>query len=143
MTINDDNEKFVRWQGLTLSQLTQAISVVLGLAVAALGFDVTLLMNEKFVPIACQKWLFSTALLALLGSVVSGVWCVINRLLDFRNTMKVVRDSDSSEKFEARVLAARLGQHTWSLFWWQIGTFGFGILCTVAVVADAYLSKLL
>lgn len=139
----EDNEKFVRWQGLTISQLTQAVSVVLGLAVAALGFDVTLLMNEKFTPVSWQKCLFGVALLALLLSVAFGVWCVINRLRDFRATMKAARDDNSPEANEARALATRFGQRTWALFWWQIGTFGAGVLSTIAVVAGIYASKLL
>lgn len=139
----DDNDRFVRWQGLTISQLTQAVSVVLGLAVAALGFDVTLLMNEKFLPVGWQKCVFASALLTLLLSVGFGVWCVINRLRDFRATMKAARDGNSAEANQARALASRLGRCTWSLFWWQIGTFGLGILATVVVVAGAYGSKLL
>ena len=143
MSTNGGNEEFVRWQGVTISQLTQAVSVVLGLAVAALGFDVTLLMNREFVPVSWQKCVFAIACLALLASVGLGIWCVVNRLRDFRATMKAARDGNSAAADEARALASRLGQTTWGLFWWQIGTFGTGVVSTVAVVAGAYASKLL
>ncbi len=143
MANEGDNEKFVRWQGLTVTQLSQALSVILGLAVAALGFDVTLLMNEAFAPIGWQKCVFGLALLSLLVSVGLGVWCVINRLRDFRATMTATRSSDTQGAMDARTLATRLGKLTWGIFWWQIGTFALGILCTVAVIIGAYVSKLL
>ena len=142
MSTDEDNERFVRWQGLTISQLTQAVSVVLGFAVATLGFDVTLLMNEKFTPVSWQKCLFAVALITLLLSVAFGVGCVVNRLRDFRETMKAARGRDSTEANDARALATRLGQRTWALFWWQIGTFGAGVLFTIAVVAGINASKL-
>ena len=42
------NEKFVRWQGITIKQLTYAINLILGLSTASLGFAISLLLNDKF-----------------------------------------------------------------------------------------------
>jgi hypothetical protein len=115
---------------------------VAGLAVAALGFDVALLMNEKFLPSSWQKCVFAFALIVLVASVGAGVWCAINRLRDFRATTAVTRISNGVDASEDRILANDLGNFTWALLWWQIGTFSAGILATIVVIAALYGSKL-
>jgi hypothetical protein len=67
--INTDRKLPPNWFTPTF----QAASVVLGLAVASLGFDLTLLMNKKFAPVGWQKRVFGLALLALLVSFGFGV----------------------------------------------------------------------
>jgi len=145
MSEAEDGDSFARWQGLTIAQLTQAVSVVLGLAVAALGFDVTLLMNNDFKPASWQKCAFGGALLLLLSSIALGIWCIINRLRDFRLTMWSARDRTSNPAGAAatRAIANALGKKTWALFWGQIVTFGLGVLLTVIVVAIVHGQKLL
>lgn len=145
MSSTDDSEAFARWQGLTITQLSQAVSVVLALAVAAIGFDVTLLMNKEFVPASWQKFVFAAAVLALLVSVALGIWCIINRLRDFRLTMWAARDRENDPVGAAtsRALANGLGKKTWALFWGQICTFGLGVVLTVAVVTGVHGHKLL
>jgi len=142
MPTKGDNDAFVRWQSVTIAQLTQAVSVVLGFAVAALGFDVTLLISKDFSPTSWQKYAFSLGGFPLLASVGLGIWCIINRLRDFRATMKAAQEGSSTKANEARALAARLGKHTWALFWWQIGTFGTGIALTITVIVALNVGKL-
>lgn len=126
---------FIRWQSTTIAQLTYSVNLILGLAVAALGFQVTLLLNEKFVPMGWQKCVFGISMLALLLSIALGIWCVINRLRDFRATTKAAslreygRTEDEIRPY--RDLYTKLGETTWALFCWQIGTFGVGILFAV------------
>lgn len=144
MSSNGESDAFVRWQGFTIAQLTQAVSVVLGLAVAALGFDVNLLVNKEFLPVSWQKCAFAIALAALLLSVGIGIWCMVNRLRDFRATMAVNRKgANASDVADKRALADRLGERTWKLFWGQISTFGVGIASTVVGVVGVYGNKLL
>jgi uncharacterized membrane protein YbhN (UPF0104 family) len=138
---------FIRWQSITIAQLTYAVNLVLGLAVAALAFQVTTLLNEKFNPESWQKCAFSISLLALLASVGLGIWCVINRLRDFRATTKVARmreqKNSDAEMGPHRVLYEELGKKTWGIFWWQIGTFGVGVLLLVLGIAGSVSQKLL
>src|SRR3989344_1899197 len=91
MANTNEDKSFVRWQGITISQLSYAVNLILGLAVAALGFVITLLLNKEFIPVSWMKCTFSVALLSLLASIGLGIWCVVNRLRDFRATKEVAR----------------------------------------------------
>ena len=147
MANTNEDESFVRWQGITISQLGYAVNLILGLAVAALGFVITLLLNKEFIPVSWMKCTFSVALLSLLASIGIGIWCVVNRLRDFRATKEVARKREKgatdSELQPLRDLSGRLGSKTWWLFWWQIGMFGAGIALTVVGIAGVLSGKLL
>lgn len=147
MTKDDPKGSFIRWQSITIAQLTYAVNLVLGFAVAALGFQVSILLNEKFIPISWQKCAFSLSLLILLASVGFGIFCVINRLRDFRATTKVARMREAEKADEEiqphRALYKKLGERTWILFWWQIGTFGVGVLLLVLGITASLGAKLL
>lgn len=147
MPVDEPNGSFIRWQSITVAQLTYAVNLVLGFSVAVLAFQVTVLLNEKFNPASWQKCAFSISLLTLMVSVGLGIWCVINRLRDFRATTKVARMREQ-KKTDAeiethRVLYEKLGKRTWALFWWQIGTFGVGVLLLVLGIAGSVSEKLL
>ena len=146
MPDENDREAFVRWQGITISQLGQAINLILGFAVATLGFGVTLLLNKEFVPVSWQKCVFLVALISLLVSVGLGIWCIVNRLLDARATAQVARkrqkNGEDSEIQFLRELSDRLGKKTWLIFWWQIGTFGIGVLLVVVGVTGTISNKI-
>ena len=147
MPKDDPKGSFTRWQSIQIAQLTYAINLVLGLSVASLGFQITILINEKFNPISWQKCAFSVSLLFLLASVGLGIWCVINRLRDFRLTTKVARMREKGESDEDmqpyRTLYKKLGRKTWIIFWWQIGTFGVGVLLLIIGITASVSKKLL
>ena len=156
MPKDDPKGSFVRWQSITIGQLTYAINLILSFSVATLGFQVTLLLSDKFNPVSWQKCTFCLSLALLAASLVFGVWVVINRLRDFRATMKAAREREklerrdvSAEEIEKeiepyRVLYRKLGERTWCLFWWQVGTFSTGVLFTVlSVLASVNHIKLL
>ena len=42
-----------------------------------------------------------------------------------------------------RILYKKLDEKTWWLFWWQIGTFGVGMLLLVFGIGDSIYKKLL
>ncbi|MEX2282353.1 MAG: hypothetical protein WEE89_07705 [Gemmatimonadota bacterium] len=138
---------FARWQSTTAAQLTYSVNLILGLAVATLGFQVALLLNESFKPLGWQKFAVGASVLLLLVSIGFGIWCVINRLRDFRATtaaarLREGRHSDGDIQ-PLRDLYTRLGERTWGLFWWQLGTFGAGIVLTVLGVWASLSQKLL
>ena len=147
MPIDDPKGSFIRWQSITIGQLTYAINLILVFSVTTLGFQVTLLLNEKFMPFSWQKCVFFLSLILLLVSVTLGILVVINRLRDFRATTKAARKREEracEEEIEPyRVLYRKLGEKTWCLFWWQVGTFSFGALCTVLSVLASASHKLL
>ncbi|MFZ5540562.1 MAG: hypothetical protein ACOY5V_12555 [Pseudomonadota bacterium] len=86
-------------------------------------------------------------MLLLLSSIGFGIWCVINRLRDFRATTKVARMREGgrseAEMQPYRDLYTKLGNRAWALFWWQIGTFGVGILMTALALWGSISQKLL
>ena len=147
MNKNEPKGSFIRWQSTTITQLTYSVNLILGLAVGVLGFQVALLLNDKFNPIAWQKCAFSISMFLLVLSVALGIWCVINRLRDFRATAKAARMREDGKPNEDtqpyRDLYKKLGKRTWVLFWWQVGTFGVGIFFTILGVWASMSQKLL
>ena len=135
MSMDDPKGSFIRWQSIAITQLTYAINLILTFSVAALAFQITLLLNEKFNPVSWQKYGFFLSVFLLLVSGGLGMWCVINRLRAFRATAKVARMRDNGKPGEQiqpyRAFYKKLDERTWSLFWWQIGTFGTGVLLLV------------
>ena len=57
---NDNSERFVRWHQNLREHLTFLNNLILTLAVGTFGFLISLLVNENFIPISCQKNLFHT-----------------------------------------------------------------------------------
>lgn len=147
MADNEDNEKFIRWQGVTITQLSYSINLVLTFSVAALGFGVSLLLSDNFKPTICQAYAFFISLFLLLASGALGIWCTINRLWGFRATAKIThlkrKDKNHTELPDLRKLTNKLGKKTWGIFWWQIGAFSAAIFLLVSSVAfslgEAYL----
>lgn len=135
----NNDEKFIRWQGITFTQLSYSINLILTFSVAAIGFSVSLLISENFKPTSCQAYAFFLSLLLLLASGALGIWCTINRLRDFRATAKITnlkrKYGNKSELANLRELTKKLGKNTWVIFWWQIGTFSAGIFILVLSVA--------
>lgn len=84
--MGEEQEKsFVRWQGITITQLGYVSNLILGFATASLGFSLTLLRDKDFVPQSWAKRIFLLSLCAVLISIFSGIWCAINgvRLIDY------------------------------------------------------------
>jgi hypothetical protein len=129
---------FIRWQAITLKQLTYAVNLILTLSVATLGFAFSLLRDKDFRLEHSNRCLFDIASLLILISITIGIWCVVNRLRDFRITTKVSkmrRDKDEAEIAPYVALYETLGRRTWCLFLTQITLFAISIvLYTVCVV---------
>ena len=85
------DERYVRWHGLGIAQMTVAIALVSGLSVAGLGAGLSLMQSEKFVLCQPFKWLFAGSLLALLLAAFAASAAVVSRLLDFRLTARQMR----------------------------------------------------
>lgn len=139
-----DRESSVRWQGRTIEQFGYALNLILGLSVAALGYGLSLLLNDEFRRAGWQNCLFVLSLLSLLLSVLLGLWCVVNRLQDFRTTAEIARKREDEESDQnLRNLSWTLGKRTWLLLWWQIAAFAVGILLLAIAVGGVIASAVI
>jgi hypothetical protein len=133
-------ESSVRWQGRTIEQFGYALNVIFGLAIASIGYEASLILNDDIQFVGWQTCLLSISLLALVVSSCAAFWCIINRLRDFRLTAKISRKRENKENdIELEYLrkeAKGLGDFTWTLFWWQIWSFIIGVISLSIVVAS-------
>lgn len=134
-----NRESSIRWQGRTIEQFGYALNLILGLSVAVLGFESSLLLDETLNKWAgWQNCMLILSLLLMLLSVALGLACVINRLRDFRATTEIARNrEDGASELELqplRIFTRTLGERTWLLFRGQITTFSLGILLLVVAI---------
>lgn len=52
------SERYIRWQGYTISQLTFALNLFFGLSVGSLAFAFTLVKDKEFLLSGCPKYYF-------------------------------------------------------------------------------------
>ena len=147
-------ESFVRWQGITITQLGFAVNLILTFAAASLGFSLTLLKDEHFVPQRIEKVFFDSSLTLTGLSLIFGILCVIKRPCDFRQTTQIAkdrerwgRDGKTDDQIDADLEPRRqhvksLGKCTWGLFWAQVASFGLGLVALVLVFISIYRHKL-
>ena len=145
---------FIRWQSIGIAQLGYAIGLILSSATASLAFTLVLIKDQSYIPGCWGKAVMLTSMLSLIASIALGLWCVVNRLRDFRITESTARDREDLDERQAskeekeKLLASRrtetdrLGKRTWHLFWWQIGTFALGISALTIAFGIIYHSKI-
>jgi hypothetical protein len=134
--------------------LGYAVGLILSFAGASLAFGLSLVKDDSYVPSCWSKAFVMAYIVSFLLSLVFGIWCVVNRLRDFRKTRSIARDREewarenvSEPEIEARLAIRRdetdkLGKTTWRLFWVQIGAFSSGVIFLSAAFGMAYHSKL-
>ena len=139
----------IRWQATTIAQLGYAVNLTLTLATASLGFALNVVRDKDYAPTCWGKcfWMGSAVLLG--ASIALGVWCVLNRLRDFRQTTRTARCREGVGKAETdggldhlRAENRRLGKRTWTLFFLQIATFCAGALFLAASFVADFHAKL-
>lgn len=136
------NERFVRWQGQTISQLSTALALFSGLSVGALGFLFSLLQDTSFKPTGILALLFCIAFLSLLVASISGSAAVVTRLLDFRLTAQKLRKTNNEPLTLFGTDASRYAKATWILFWVLLVSFTIGILLSSVVIGVFYLASI-
>jgi hypothetical protein len=142
------DDRYNRWQGLGIAQLTVAVALISGLSVAGLGVGLALLQHEKFVFLlsASFKCAFAVALLLLFIAVLLSCVAVITRLLDFRLTARKVR-KDTKLDYNKPLTMFWLGREaygriTWGLFWAGCLSFAVGAVLLVVSIGAAYADRL-
>ena len=136
------NERFVRWQGLAISQLSIAVALLSGLSTAGLGAGVALLQWDEFMLSSCFKVAFAVSMLLFISAAFCSCGAVITRLLDFRLTARKVNGSSKSLKIFRRD-SDEYGEATWRLFWASCVSFIVGSTLFVASVGSVYAHRLL
>ena len=132
-----NDRPFVRWQQIRITQFGIVSATVLTLATAALGFGLT----QRPPLSGCELCALRGGLVLLVASVVFALWCALTRLWDFRKTAQIGRLKEKSccclkcEKCEEilllRVETRKLGERTWYLLYWQLGTFAVGAVLLI------------
>lgn len=140
------DDRYNRWQGLGIAQLSVAIALISGLSIAALGVGFSLLQNKEFLLTTPFKCIFAASLLLLLIAVLLSCGAVITRLLDFRLTARKVR-KDSNSNYDKPLTIFWLGPNgygraTWGLFWTSCFAFSVGVVFLVVSIGVAYADRL-
>lgn len=141
------NGRFVRWQGLAITQLTVAVALLYGLSIGGLGAGLALLSDDKFVLSGVWKKLFGFSLLLFVIASLLSCAVVITRLLDFRLTARKVRQKNDNS-LEGKPLSLfwcdcdGYGRATWRLFWLSCIVAILASSLFVVCVATAYADKL-
>lgn len=136
------NERFVRWQGLAISQLSVAVALLSGLSIAGLGAGLALLQKADFLLSPCFKAAFAASMLLFVTTAFCSCGAVITRLLDFRLTARKTNGSSKSLKIFRRD-SGEYGDATWRLFWTSCIAFIVGSTLFVTSVGSAYAHRLL
>ena len=139
------DDRYNRWQGLGIAQLSVAVALISGLSVAGLGAGLSLLQNKEFL-LTTPKCIFSASLLLLLIAALLSCRAVITRLLDFRLTARKVR-KDMKPTYDKPLTIFWLGSDgygraTWGLFCGSCLTFLLGVVLLVVSIGVAYADRL-
>jgi uncharacterized membrane protein len=135
------NDRFVRWQGYSIGQLTLALNMFFGLSVGALAFAFSLVLDKKFVLSDYPKLAFQIGLISLCLAVFVSCAAVISRLFDFRYTARKIRSDEKEEVEESSIYkykSSALGRLTWRLFWTQVVTLTVGLIGLVIGILAGY-----
>jgi hypothetical protein len=146
----DSNGSFIRWQGIAITQMGYAVNLFLAFATASLGFALTLFKDPSLKQHCWGRCWVVLAGVALMISIAIGVWCVLNRLRDFRDSGQIARKREGwinkgyaktwiDDRLRHRRSRSRCrGKRSHQLLHWQIGTFGVGTAFLVLAVVAPY-----
>ena len=142
----NSNERFVRWQTVLREHLTNMNNLLLTIAIGSVGFLVSLLKDPDFKPVCCEKIFFSTGLILLFLSVLTGIATGLSRLRDFRTTVEKIKAEYKGDQFavidDLKEIMELYGKYTWRLFYTQIGTLTLGIILLVVAFGLIFFEKL-
>ena len=151
VTMAANEGSYIRWQSIAINQLGYTLNLFLTFSAASLGFTLTLVKNSEVTSTCLGTAFLILSIISLSLSLAFGIWCVLNRLSDFRKTAQNARDKEVMKEItpspdsdiiqtlqKRRAEVKRLGEKTWILFHWQIGTFCAGVVSLVGTLVVAY-----
>jgi hypothetical protein len=122
-------ERYVRWQNYRITQLSYAINLFLGFAVASLAYVINLkIENKPLVNIPLETTIILWAASAAFGCIATMV-----KLLDYRYTAKKIKEGGRINTF----MAKHCGQVTWGFFWGQVFAYSVGAYLFINSVINA------
>jgi hypothetical protein len=140
------DNRYTRWQGLGINQLSVAVALISGLSVAGLGAGLSLIQNDKFMPSAFFKCVFAVSLLLLLLAAFFSTSAIITRLLDFRLTARKIRKNERPDYDKPLTIfwlgPNAYGRATWGFFWSACISCMFGVLLLTLSIGTTYLDRL-
>jgi hypothetical protein len=125
----EQQERYVRWQDYRVTQLSFAINLFLGFAVASLAYAINLkLENRPHISIQIE-------LVIIWWSLSAGLGCfaTVSKLLDYRYTARAIKNGGSFNSFMSKCC----GPVTWGAFWAQIISYSVGAYLFIAGVLHA------
>ena len=141
MSLN--NERFIRWQSHTISQMSLVLGLFATLSMAGLGYGFSLIQHESFTLTGIYIWVFIIALLLFFVGAVSAVVATLTRLLDFRLTAQKVRGTETEEPLtQFGTDASGYGAATWRLLWCSSLSLLLAFSLLAIVCANVYLGTL-
>lgn len=132
----------IRWQTITVNQLTYVSNLILTFIVASIAFEVNLAISKPVVFSSClTKMSFIASLIMFAISFIVSIFLIFNRLKDFRDTTDIARLREDTENKDSSLQARRaenrkLGVKTWRLFNTQMITFSIGMILAVISFID-------
>jgi hypothetical protein len=140
------DDRYNRWQGLAIVQLSVAVALISGLSVSGLAVGLSLLQNREFAPYGVYKVMFSWSFPLLLLAAVFSSSAVVSRLLDFRLTARKAR-KDQKPSYSRPLKIFWLGRETygritWLLFWLSCLAFLLGVILLFASIGATYANRL-
>ena len=134
------DDRFNRWQGLAITQLSVAVGLISGLSVAGLGAGLALLQKPEFAIAGSFRFVFAASLLLLVIAAFCSCATVLSRLIDFRLTARRVRGKPPLKLFGSD--PDSFSTCTWRLFWSGCASFFVGASLLVVSVGSVYASRL-
>ena len=131
-TMSDHTKgSFIRWQGITLQQLSFVNNLIIGLSAGILAFQFDIAFSRGLIFDCTSKLLFSFSIGLISLSLVVGCVTALNRLTDFRTTAQVARKREKGDLKDIEKLREKakcLGKWTWRLSKIQIVLFSLGAI---------------
>ena len=114
-------DRFNRWQGLAIGQLSVAVALYSALSIAGLGTGLSLLQNKDFVAALQYKATFASSFVLFFICALTSCAAVVTRTLDFRLTARVARQRSNPQYAKPLTILCLgpegYGRLTWFFFW--------------------------
>ena len=145
MSTGNLNDRYTRWQGRTIEQMTSVINLLILFCLGTIGFITSKTICSDCVFNCCALTLLIIGAIVLLLSLVILLTTQINRLYSFRKTAKILREKDKRDNAESddakKALQSEIDKlnesidaidkNTWLFLSISIIIFGLGEIVTV------------
>lgn len=136
INMDEDDNRFVRWQQLSISEMGKTVSLFLGISFATIGFVVSQITSADFsFRNYWDSFFFSFGSVVLFVHIVVSLVLTLNRLKDFKLTAKIAKASEKgcsgSIITYLREESKKLGDKTWCLFNSSLWLFGIAELLII------------